>query len=240
MNKKILILVLAIILLTGCTAKSEVKVNYNGNVSEKVTVLSNTVAFKNDKYSIKQMIEASISNYLKALEFRGYKFETVEGKKESGAYFTNNYDNICSYFQNTGFNQYVYQHISCVEDDKYIIIKNDTEYIPYCENCSNWPSLNKIKLELTLPVNALENNADSINNKTYIWNYDENTTNKDFYLKISKQELNKNKITVMKQNKDKKVKNMIIVVFSIALVIGCITIISLILYKKYKNNRLEY
>ena len=60
------------------------------------------------------------------------------------------------------------------------------------------------------------------------------------YLKISKQELNKNKITVMKQNKDKKVKNMIIVVFSIALVIGCITIISLILYKKYKNNRLEY
>ena len=240
MNKKILILVLAIILLTGCTAKSEVKVNYNVNVSEKVTVLSNTVAFKNDKYSIKQMIEASISNYLKALEFRGYKFETVEGKKESGAYFTNNYDNICSYFQNTGFNQYVYQHISCVEDDKYIIIKNDTEYIPYCENCSNWPSLNKIKLELTLPVNALENNADSINNKTYIWNYDENTTNKDFYLKISKQELNKNKITVMKQNKDKKVKNMIIVVFSIALVIGCITIISLILYKKYKNNRLEY
>lgn len=240
MNKKILILVLAIILLTGCTAKSEVKVNYNGNVSEKVTVLSNTVAFKNDKYSIKQMIEASISNYLKALEFRGYKFETVEGKKESGAYFTNNYNNICSYFQNTGFNQYVYQHISCVEDDKYIIIKNDTEYIPYCENCSNWPSLNKIKLELTLPVNALENNADSINNKTYIWNYDENTTNKDFYLKISKQELNKNKITVMKQNKDKKVKNMIIVVFSIALVIGCITIISLILYKKYKNNRLEY
>ncbi len=240
MNKKILILVLAIILLTGCTAKSEVKVNYNGNVSEKVTVLSNTVAFKNDKYSIKQMIEASISNYLKALEFRGYKFETVEGKKESGAYFTNNYNNICSYFQNTGFNQYVYQHISCVEDDKYIIIKNDTEYIPYCENCSNWPSLNKIKLELTLPVNALENNADSINNKTYIWNYDENTTNKDFYLKISKQELNKNKITVMKQNKDKKVKNMIIVVFGIALVIGCITIISLILYKKYKNNRLEY
>ena len=240
MNKKILILVLAIILLTGCTAKSEVKVNYNGNVREKVTVLSNTVAFKNDKYSIKQMIEASISNYLKALEFRGYKFETVEGKKESGAYFTNNYNNICSYFQNTGFNQYVYQHISCVEDDKYIIIKNDTEYIPYCENCSNWPSLNKIKLELTLPVNALENNADSINNKTYIWNYDENTTNKDFYLKISKQELNKNKITVMKQNKDKKVKNMIIVVFGIALVIGCITIISLILYKKYKNNRLEY
>lgn len=240
MNKKILILVLAIILLTGCTTKSEVKVSYDGKVDEKVTVLSNTVAFKNDKYSIKQMIEASISNYLKALEFRGYKFETIEGKEESGAYFTNNYDNICSYFQNTGFNQYVYQHISCVEDDKYIIIKNDTEYIPYCENCSNWPSLNKIKLELTLPVNALENNADSINNKTYTWNYDENTTNKDFYLKISKQELNKNKITVMKQNKDKKVKNMIIVVFSIALVIGCITIISLILYKKYKNNRLEY
>ena len=239
MKKKILVL-LVIFLLTGCTAKSEVKVNYNGNVSEKVTVLSNTVAFKNYKYSVKQMIESVISNYLKALEFRGYKFETIEGKKESGAYFINNYDDICSYFQNTGFNQYVYQHMSCVQDDKYIIIKNDTEYIPYCENCSNWPSLNKIKLELTLPVNALENNADSINNKTYIWNYDENTVDKEFYLKISKEDLNKNKITVMKQNKNKKVKNMIIVVFSIALVIGCLVIISLILYKKYKNNRLEY
>ena len=142
MKKRILMLLL-IVLLTGCTTKSEVKVGYDGNVNEKVTVLTNTVAFKNDRYSIKQMIESVLSNYSKALEFRGYKSETIEGKKESGAFFTNDYKDICSYFQNTGFNQYVYQHISCKEDDKYIIIKNDTKYIPYCENCSNWPSLNK-------------------------------------------------------------------------------------------------
>ena len=239
MKKRILMLLL-IVLLTGCTTKSEVKVDYDGNVNEKVTVLTNTVAFKNDRYSIKQMIESVLSNYSKALEFRGYKSKTIEGKKESGAFFTNDYKDICSYFQNTGFNQYVYQHISCKEDDKYIIIKNDTKYIPYCENCSNWPSLNKIRLEFTLPVKALENNADSIKNKTYIWNYDESTTNKDFYLKISKNDLNKNKIRVEHQNRNKKIKNTFLTILTIILVLGCLSIVSLILYKKYKNNRLEY
>ena len=69
MKKRILMLLL-IVLLTGCTTKSEVKVDYDGNVNEKVTVLTNTVAFKNDRYSIKQMIESVLSNYSKALEFR--------------------------------------------------------------------------------------------------------------------------------------------------------------------------
>ena len=91
-----------------------------------------------------------------------------------------------------------------------------------------------------MPVKALENNADSIKNKTYIWNYDENTTNKDFYLKISKNDLNKNKIRVEHQNRNKKIKNTFLTILTIILVLGCLSIVSLILYKKYKNNRLEY
>ena len=72
MKKRILMLLL-IVLLTGCTTKSEVKVGYDGNVNEKVTVLTNTVAFKNDRYSIKQMIESVLSNYSKAKLLKGKK-----------------------------------------------------------------------------------------------------------------------------------------------------------------------
>lgn len=242
MNKKNLLLLILVVvfLLTGCSVRSEVVVDYNGKVTEKVTVLTNSAAFENDNYSKEQMIENVISNYSAALNYRGYQNDIVVGEKESGATFTHDYDNICSYFQDTGFNQYVYPHVSCSEDDYYITIQNDTEYIPYCSDCSDWPSLNNVELRLTLPVKAEEHNADEVDGNTYVWKYDENTTDKDIYIKINKTALEENKKDVERQNEEKERQKVIITVSIVVGVIVVLALISLMLYKKYKSNKLEY
>lgn len=238
--KYILIMFIITIILSGCTIKSNVFVSYDGKTTEEVKVLTDSRVFQSDKYSKQEMIEFSMEEYLAALNFRKYDYKSVVGDNLSGAYINKTYDNICSYFQDTIFNQYVYHHVNCIENDYYYEIKNDTNYIPYCSDCSDWPALDDVTLSITLPVSAEEQNADEIDGKTYIWKYDKNTNDKNFYLKISKSALKQNEIEYVENQKSKKTIKNIIIFGAIIVIIVIIIIIGNILYKKYKENKLDY
>lgn len=239
-NIKILIILIFVFIISGCTIKSDVVMDVDGKITEKVSVLNSNDTFNSPAYSKEEVINFAIEEYLPALNFRNYSYETMVGSKESGASFSNEYNNICSYFQDTGFNQYVYKHVDCREDDYFITIKNDSDYIPYCGDCSDWPSLNNITLKLTLPVNAEENNADEVDGTTYIWKYDENTKDKDFYIKISKVSLEENKRLLEEQERSSELKNKIITISIIVIFLLALGIVSLVFYKKYKRNKIDY
>ena len=151
-----------------------------------------------------------------------------------------NYDNICKYFGNSAFNQYVYKYMDCIENEYYYEIKNATDYIPYCSDCSDWPALDDVTLSINLPIQAEEQNADEINGTTYIWNYDKNTKDKDFYLKISKSALKKNEEDYLKAQERKQTMKKLIILGVIVCVIIIIGVIGIVLYKKYKKNKLDY
>lgn len=239
-NIKMLIILIFVFIISGCTIRSDIVMDVDGKVTEKVSVLNSNDTFNSPSYSKEEVINFAIEEYLPALNFRNYSYETIVGSKESGARFSNEYDNICSYFQDTGFNQYVYKHVDCSEDDYFITIKNDSDYIPYCGDCSDWPSLNNITLKLTLPVNAEENNADEVDGTTYIWKYDENSKDKDFYIKISKTDLENNRKLLEEQEKRKALKNKIITISTVIIILLALGIISLVFYKKYKRNKIDY
>lgn len=238
---KFIIIILAVLFLSGCTVRSNVEVNYDGTVKENVKVLVNNVMFKSDKYSEKQLIESSISNYRTALDYRNYTYEAEQGKELSGLNATKNHDDICSYFQDTIFNQYVYKHVKCTEDDYYYTIQNDTNYIPYCSNCSDWPALDDVVFSIKLPILATENNADEVNDSTYVWKYNKySPDNKSFYLKISKSAL---KEYEEKYNKEQKIKSIIknsIMIVSIIVIFIILYLIAKKLYKKNQENKLDY
>lgn len=239
--KKLLIILCFIIFLSGCTIRSNVNVAYDGKTIETVKVLAENEKFKSDKYSKKQVIESIIEKYVTVLDFRKYSYDVIEGEELSGGISTKTYDDICSYFQDTVFNQYVYHHISCTENEYYYEIKNDTNYIPYCSDCSDWPILNNIEFKITLPVSAEEQNADEIKGNTYIWRYSEDTSyDKNFYLKISKSALKQNEqeyLEALEREKNTKIGLIIGTIISVLIVIVAI---GLILYKKYQKNKLDY
>lgn len=240
-KSRFIIIILAMLFLSGCTVRSNVEVNYDGTVKENVKVLENNAIFKSNKYSQKQLIESSINNYKTALDYRKYTYEAEQGEKLSGLNATKTHDNICSYFQDTIFNQYVYKHVKCMEDDYYYTIQNDTNYIPYCSNCSDWPSLDDVVLSIKLPVLATENNADEVNDSTYIWKYNKySPENKTFHLKISKSAL---KEYEEKYNKEQRMKSIIrysIIIVSIIVVFIILYLIGKKLYKKNQENKLDY
>ena len=89
-------------------------------------------------------------------------------------------------------------------------------------------------------AHATEQNADEVDGNTYIWKYDENTKDKNFYLKISKSALEESKKNYIKNQEIKKNRSKII---NIGIIVGVILLIACVIfvfYKKYKKNNFDY
>lgn len=235
--KKIIIFIIALLILSGCTIKSNISVNYDGSVKEEVYLLSSNESLEND---YKKIVDNKITSYKSILDVRKYKYTYEKGKELSGAKVYKSYDNICSYFSNSAFNQYVYKYIKCEETDEYFEISNASDYIPYCPECGNWPALDDIEYKVVLPTPATEQNADKIDGSTYIWKYDKNTKDKNFYLKISKNDLKKYekeyKANLVKQKTVRKIV-LVSVLIGVLILLG---ITGLMLYRKNQKNKLDY
>lgn len=240
-NIKFLILVFCTILvLTGCDIKSNIDINYDGKVNEEVSILEKSKIFGSDYIGRKQIISSVINKYEKVLDFKKYNYDYIISNDLSGAKIYKNYDNICSYFKGSAFNQYVYKYIECKEDDYYYEIKNSTDYIEYCGDCSDWPALDNITLKIKLPVSAAEQNADEINGTTYIWKYNKETQNKNFYLKVSKSALKESEREYFKNLERKKTRQKILIIGTIIGIVVLISVVAVIYYRKYKKNSFDY
>ena len=232
-------LLILIVLLCGCTVKEEVVVDPYGKVSQKVTIPINTNG-KNES-DLREYSNLVVTPYKPALNIRKYNVDTEYGKKKSKIIISNDFKNICEYIKNTVFSQYIYKHITCTEDSDYITLENVTDHINYCADCSSWPALDNVTFSLTLPVKALEDNSDYVNDRTYVWKYDKNTEkSKGFYIKISKKDLENN---LKQYEQSTKTKNMLSKIIVNVVVIGLIIASFLIVkkaYKKMEENKLDY
>ncbi len=238
--RKIIIIVLLILMLSGCKTSCNVELKKDGKVVEKVETVTN-IGKNISKKQLLNYIDIEIKNYKKLLEYGNYKYEIIENKNNIEVSIFKTHSSLCSYFQNTIFNQYKYQHIKCEDDGDYIIIKNDTPIIEDCEYCLDEFNLNDIAFSLKLPVAAIENNADEIKENTYIWYFNKNTEkDKNFYIKISNSDLKKIKEEYKNEQILQKKNNYIKTGIIGLIIIVLITCITCLLFKKYKSNKIEY
>lgn len=240
---KIVLIIIILFTLSGCRVNSNVTMDYTGKVTEEVLLLNNSKVLGDNEKEISSTIDDNISEYSRVLDYRKYNYEKIINNNEgkSGVRVYKTYDNICSYFQDTAFNQYVYEHIKCSETDDYYEIKNDTDHIPYCVDCTEWPVLSDANLILSLPVSAIESNADDVNDNVYTWHFDSDTSDsKSLYIKIDKNTLKENEAVQMKKNKTLNViKIVFIVITIIGVLIGLYFVVKKI-YEKYRENKLDY
>lgn len=238
-NIKRILILLIIVILTGCSVNVNVTMNESGGISEEVDVLTPSSLISDKKDRIDSYLTTAIKSYMPAFERRNYTSSIINNPKgDSGVKLTNSHDNICKYIENNIFSQYVYKNIRCTDNDGYYEIKNITDHIKYCDYCIDRPSAENINLKITLPIKAEESDADEVNGNTYIWKYDKYTDDsKTFYLKINKEKLRKNEVKLKKQNKFKNIGLRIVI--SVVIIVFALIIFSK-LYKKYKNNNLEY
>ena len=241
MNKiKIGLLVMLVLIVSGCKFRSNITIHPNGTVSENVTITENKD--KSLKINYSEYIDEELNLRKPLIDYGNYEYKKINNDKSYGAEVYKKYDSVCSYFKDTLFNQYFYKHINCEENDSFIIVKNDTPFLTKNNNedYSNLVDLSDAQLSITMPFKAYENNADEISGNTYIWKFDYNQEEKNIYLMISKNDLIEANKKAQSEEKKGKVLNVTKVVLIIISVFAVIMVVSLQLYKKYKANKLEY
>lgn len=242
MNKiiKTIIIGLVFMIITGCSASVDININYNGETTENIKISNSNDEIKYGNKSVEDSIDLYLKKYDTALEVGNYNVDKQVGKTKSSVNISRSYNDVCSFINKTIFSQYIYIKIDCIETDDYYEIKSVGDVIKNTDRYDSWLAPDTVNVNLTLPVSAEEQNADEINGNTYIWKYDKDTTDKNFYLKINKESLKANEKKVEKQKKQKKVFKKVLIIVVIVVIIGILCFISKKLYKKYKENQLDY
>ena len=238
--KGLLLILFSLLIFTGCTATANINVNYDGKITETIDVVSSNSKIQYGDKSVEESIELFLKKYDTALKVGKYNTVINTGKDNSGVTISRSYDNICSFVNGTIFSQYVYQRFECVENDDYYEIKSVGSFIKRSDRYDTWLAPEDINIKISLPVAAEENNADNVTDNTYTWEYDENITDKDFYLKISKTALKKSEDEYNKNIERKKLVNLTLIIFGMVVGLIILGVIIFTLYKKYKKNKLDY
>lgn len=239
---KYVFVIIVVMILSGCTVSSNINVSSSGKVSENVKIVEESSNISENSNIISNYLNSITNKYKKAFEAKNYSYNKIlDVNKESGLEVKKDYDNICEFVNDTGFSQYLYKKITCSENDYYYEIKSEGENIFYCPGCSDFPHIDKINLNITLPVRAEEDNSDNVSGNTYTWVYDKETNkSKSIYLKVNKSEMINQEKKDKENEKSKKTFSLVKMIGIILTIILLLIITFYTLYKKYKNNKLEY
>lgn len=238
--KKYLILVICALILTGCSATVDINVDDYYDTTEKTTIsFNNSQAVGYE--SVNDYVNKYLDFYKSAIELRKYSYTFDEGEKESSVTFNKEKEDICTYVNNNMFSVYLYNVLKCTDDGEYYIIQSEGVNSLSLPSNKKKFNIEKLTINVTLPIRAEENNADFIGENKYTWQYDLNShSNKSIYLKISKTLLAENKQKV--ESKDKFMSG--VKIFLIVIIIIGLLFVGLIKGKKlsesHDENKLEY
>ena len=184
--KKIISLILAILLLTGCSAKYDITFT-DDKIKDEIRVYT-------DSDTVNNATQSTINSFSnKILEWeRGHDHYTREVYTDNG---------MTGYLYKYDFNYDEYDAMSqirkCYED--FELTYNDSEIILKTSNkflCQNYY---KDVTDLTITINTdkviTSSNADEINGNTHIWKINKtNYNNKPLEIRINRQETYKPKV----------------------------------------------
>ena len=178
MNKKIIIL-LFLLLLTGCKARYNLQINFGGNYVETGTVSFNSSLLGKGGYSSKD------SEFLNQLG-KKYNFNWITKKLRfnNGNYFGydfyQRYRNVSSYSNQSPALKSIFNSVSIDDNNHYVKLNtrgfNNTS--KYHNPTSDFPTIVEgIEVNITLPYKVVRNNANSVNTETntYTWIFNSST-----------------------------------------------------------------
>lgn len=179
--KKIGLLILLLILLTGCTAEVNINVSSSG-IYEQVNIVSYT-----NEYTTKEQIYSNFREYVPAFADDLMPDGEADTKKDGIEYYTRAMTDLGNGYKITygykfGFSEYNkartvkegFRDAIIQRDavDKQILFTTDSGGLKYF---NYYPDLENVKINITSEYNVKESNADYISNGVYTWNLNSNT-----------------------------------------------------------------
>jgi len=170
-GKTFIILILAIMFLTGCSANYDLVITNKKKVIETVTLLDEN----ENILKTSDTIDYFLMYKKKQFTSIGYNAKNIVGDKYSGLTLTNNYESLSEFVSNS-IMKYLFESANIEEDDNLFIFETTGDYL-YNEVFSvdllsdYIYNLDSITVKIKFYNTVVEHNADEVDekNNVYTW-----------------------------------------------------------------------
>lgn len=229
--KKLVLVVIGIIILSGCTANVKLTIDSQDNVSEFISLYESNEIIKDNEMTKEEFINSTFEFY-GTNKANNYIQKKKYNDLDTGVEFSRKSSNICESFKTSSFSDF-FSEIDCIEKRDYYEVKAKSDFMICTCECSN---VSDVVLEIQLPEKAISSDASIVEENKYIWKYSRNEQ-ANFNLKIKRHKKSVSNLVKNIKTDSGNLKNIILFFFSIVLMAGLVIII---LYEKYKKNKIEY
>lgn len=173
---KYILLILIVFILTGCSGNYNLTFNKDLSINEELNILIDN---SNNAY------ERTL-DLLKKAEIDPDKYEIMIDKDKVKIVYKETYSSFENYYLNSKLYRSLFENIEYEKDNTGMSINTNSRFKLNDKNNQsiiNAYDIDNFKINLSIPFNVTENNADSIKDNTYTWDLNNSDTYKDINLK---------------------------------------------------------
>lgn len=178
-----LLIILLIMVCTGCKVKYNLEIKEDLTVNEEVTALEDDEFFSQyPKSSISRVIELVMSMGKEYLDVNNYKVEKIIGKN-SGVKITHEFNSFDEYYKTSKFYAQLFSDFGYKKEGNIIKLNLEGE-INKDLNIVDRYLIDEAVINIKIPFLVISNNADKYDSKTntYTWIIDEETDYKKIFI----------------------------------------------------------
>lgn len=159
-RKKLLLLIIMLLSLTGCTFEYNVEISTNSIKEDNIVYIDNS-----NKNNIKEKVEELVNNYTGPTNSLGmYEQAIVEKNNNFGMSYKKEYSDIEDYNNSLSFSL-CYDNYKLIKEKDKIIISTSERF-----NCFNkYKELDDVTINIKSKLDVLSSNADTVDDNTYTW-----------------------------------------------------------------------
>ncbi len=181
---KICIFIFVIFMVSGCSADYNIKINDDLSINDSGYGNPTEYIYEDASISLEDRVRNVVRSNIDTLNELNYKYSVLDDGELLKFY--NEFKSLEDYKKN---NKYVYQQWFKnfdIEKNNGIFTVLANDFYPYNTQDLDKLVIENLNINITLPFEVLETNADIIDDKnyTYTWQIDEETKDKTIYLKF--------------------------------------------------------
>ena len=175
---KILLIIVFIILLSGCSGTYNLKINEDLSIDENLDI----VVDKGDDTYEKTL------NLFERNKIDKKKYKVIATDKVVKITYDNTYTSIEDYIINSNLYKQMFNDISYSKDNKRLLISTNSKMYLNKTNSNyiyNNLDISSFKINIETPFRIIDNDADESTDNVLSWKIDNNTTNKDINFELN-------------------------------------------------------
>lgn len=169
---KVLILLIILVLVSGCSGTYDLNINKDLTISEELNVTLEGEASSYDK----------INQLFKSNNIDEDKYKIVIEENNLNVTYNESYDSIENYLLNSFLYKQLFSKISYNTDRKEFSLEASNIFNNTNPKLNYSNSIKNLRINVNTPLNIVDENSDLSNEDTYTWTIDDTTKEKNAYI----------------------------------------------------------